>query len=223
MYSRQSDDGRTSTYGVSGKLWNGVLVMYDRDTESFWTQIDGRAIDGERLGERLPHVDSTYTTWAQWKAAHPDTLALRKPLDERERTGSLYADYLGDPDRLFLPELNEGLGGVSAKDVVFGMRADGDSVAVTEALLTRRGVVNVLIGDVPAAFVRDAETGAVTGVLRRLDGDVLVLRPAGATGKLRDAFSGVTLGAETLDPLRVDRSFWYGWKRTHPESRVLAD
>ena len=74
MYSREID-GEVRSFGVSGRLWHAVLVMYDRETESFWTQIDGRAIRGEETGRRLEHVPSTFTTFGAWLDAHPDTLA----------------------------------------------------------------------------------------------------------------------------------------------------
>jgi hypothetical protein len=215
-----------ATFGVSGKLWNGVLVMYDRATGSHWTAVDGRALEGEREGESLEHVPSTYTTWARWRDRHPDTLVLEKPEDEREQTGSRYAEYFADPDRLFLPELGEGLGGVAAKSVVFGVRTDDGQAAVTEDLLTARTVVNGLCGDVPVAWILDPATEGVTAVERRLDGEVLVLAPGGATGdatvRLRDVASGVELRVEHFPSLRIDRAFWYAWKRSHPASTVLA-
>ena len=52
MYSRRVGDA-TAEFGVSGKLWHGVLVMFDRETQSLWTQLDGRAIEGENQGLRL--------------------------------------------------------------------------------------------------------------------------------------------------------------------------
>ena len=224
MYSRSTNEaGEPDDFGVSGKLWNGVLVMYDRRTGSLWTQLDGRSIDGPRTGERLQHLDSVYTTWAAWLAQHPDTLVLDKPEDERERKGSLYADYFGDPDRLFLPELNEGLGGVAAKDVVFGARVGDAQTAVTETLLASVGLVNGFVGAVPVAWSRDGETGAVRGLDRRLDGRVLILEPAASAGHVRDLGSETVLSIDALTPIRIDRSFWYGWKRSFPDSRVIAN
>jgi hypothetical protein len=136
--------------------------MYDRPTGSFWTQLDGRAIEGEHVGRRLQHVDSTFTTWSQWRAAHPDTQVLFKPEDERGQTASAYADYLADPDRLFLARLGEGLGGgVRPKDTVFGIVIGDTPWAVTESLLAAAGTVTVCDEGTRVSLSRDPETGRV--------------------------------------------------------------
>lgn len=222
MYSRNTDDTEPTSFGVSGKLWNGVLVMYDRGSESLWTQIDGRALEGPRQGEYLEHVPSTYTSWEAWVAAHPDTLVLDKPEEIHGWEHSRYDEYLRDPDELFMPELAEGLGGVGPKDVIFGVGVGGAHAAVTEELLLDRGVVNGVVGHTPVAWVRLATTGRVIVVDRRGRDGVLLLEAAGDDGRLRDVLSDLQLRVEQLLPLRVDRAFWYAWKHTHPDSTALS-
>ncbi|MCH8901913.1 MAG: DUF3179 domain-containing protein, partial [Chloroflexi bacterium] len=70
--------GETLEFGVSGKLVMNDLVMYDRQSNSLWQQILGEGIDGRYKGTRLTLVPATQTTWAQWRAIHPDTLVLDK-------------------------------------------------------------------------------------------------------------------------------------------------
>lgn len=221
MYSRNEDDATSSGFGVSGKLWNGVLVMYDRATSSLWTQIDGRAIDGERRGELLQHVPSSYTSWGAWVAEHPETLVLDKPEDVRGFEHSRYDDYLADPERVWLPELAEDLGEVGPKDVVFGVRVGDSQTAVTESLLVSEGLINGLVGETPVAWIRRPATGVVRAVDRRLDGRLLVLALGDEDGTLRDVLGGATLRADRLGELRIDRAFWYAWKRSHPDTLLL--
>lgn len=224
MYSRPQDEqGNPTTFGVSGKLWNGVMVMYDRDTLSLWTQLDGRAIEGERLGDILEHKHSVQTTWAAWKAAHPDTLVLEKTGDDLERTGSVYADYFADPDALFLPELGEGLSVVGPNSVVFGLGVDGGWLAVTEPLLRLDGVINTLAGSVPIVLIRDHETGAVTAHRRLIDGRLVLLERSSRSGGLRDTLAERAIDPDTLTRVRVDRAFWYAWKRMHPKTLLLSN
>lgn len=229
MYSRTSADdptGEPRSFGVSGRLWHGVLVMFDRGTESLWTQIDGRAIRGAELGARLTHVPSTFTTWERWRAEHPDTLVLEKPEEERERKESHYAAYFDDPERLWQEHLAEGLGGVEPKDLVFGVQAGGEALAVSEGLLSEKRVVNAVIGGTPIAWLLDDATGFPRVVVRRLEGRVMVLGPEPRENpavQFRDVLTGETHGPDEVETLRVDRAYWYAWRRSHPSSLILAD
>jgi hypothetical protein len=77
----RSDGVRELTFGVSGRLWRENLVMYDRQTNSWWSQASGRAIEGRRRGAELRVFDSDMMTWAQWRDLHPGTLVLSKRMD----------------------------------------------------------------------------------------------------------------------------------------------
>ncbi len=65
-------------FGVSGRLYKSDLVMYDRQTGSLWSQIEGRAIVGPLAGEaeRLQLLPIDVVPWGSWKQQHPDTLVL---------------------------------------------------------------------------------------------------------------------------------------------------
>jgi len=62
--------------GVSGKLYNSNLVMYDRATDSELPQILGKAVNGPSKGEELERFHVYVTTWNLWKQKYPDTLVL---------------------------------------------------------------------------------------------------------------------------------------------------
>ena len=51
-------DGKRFTFGVSGKLYKAALVMYDRQTESLWSQLKGEAIAGPMTGAKLAVLPS---------------------------------------------------------------------------------------------------------------------------------------------------------------------
>ena len=61
-------DGKTLDFGTTGKLRNSDLVMYDRQTESWWQQFTGTAIVGEMLGKRLKLVPARLESFANFKA-----------------------------------------------------------------------------------------------------------------------------------------------------------
>ena len=118
-------------------LWRDALIMYDRSTQSLWSQINGTAVAGPMKGRRLDEVPSELTTWGEWKRRHPDTLVLSKP----PLSGSPYDDYFADPQRI-------GVGGsanpdprLPGKELVIGLERNGRFAAIPLSLVEKRGVV----------------------------------------------------------------------------------
>jgi len=68
--------GRKLNFGVSGLLYRSDVLLYDRQTESLWSQIKQEAVVGQLIGTRLQLLSSTQTTWGAWKKQHPDTFVL---------------------------------------------------------------------------------------------------------------------------------------------------
>ncbi len=64
--------GRVLDFGTTGKLRNSDLVMYDRQTESWWQQFTGEAIVGELTGTELKLVPARLESFAEFKQRHPD-------------------------------------------------------------------------------------------------------------------------------------------------------
>ena len=60
-------------YGVSGLLFNSNLIMYDRETESYWPQMLLRSAAGDRSGGELHLKNLVETSWGNWKALFPET------------------------------------------------------------------------------------------------------------------------------------------------------
>lgn len=98
-------DGRA--FGASGSAGadaevgvNGNLVMYDRATRSYWSQLLGQAICGPATGTGLSIRPSTVTTWGEWRADHPDTdVLLPPPYSETFRPVDDVAGRTPGPDR----------------------------------------------------------------------------------------------------------------------------
>ncbi len=68
------------TFGVSGLLYNSDLLLYDRQTNSLWSQIMGQAIAGPLKGVTMKLLPSSHTTWRDWRDRYPDTLVLTNRL-----------------------------------------------------------------------------------------------------------------------------------------------
>ena len=93
--------GKVTEFGVSGLLYNSDVLLYDRNTDSLWSQILGEAVAGKLLGEKLKPIPISHTTWRDWIAQHPDTKVLstetgysrdydRNPYAGYERSRQLY-------------------------------------------------------------------------------------------------------------------------------------
>jgi hypothetical protein len=79
---------RTLEFGVSGLLYRSDLLMYDRDTDSLWSQIGAEAVAGERLGQKLTLLRSRMLRWGRWRALHPGTSVIGTNTGYTRRYGS---------------------------------------------------------------------------------------------------------------------------------------
>jgi len=217
------------TFGVSGKLIMNVLVMYDRQTESYWSQMLGQAVEGELAGAKLTPLASLQTTWAQWKAMHPGTQALRK-------------GYFGarDPYTTYFRSNEAGVLGETLADSRLPTKALGLGFRVQEqaaffpyAALIEAPLVNAVVAGEPVlvAFRGEDFTGAVFH--RQVAGQTLTftshsedapqpLLSDAETGSVWRAFDGVAiagpLAGTLLERIPATSSFWFGWKDWYPDT-----
>ncbi|MCF6190111.1 MAG: DUF3179 domain-containing protein [Cocleimonas sp.] len=68
--------GSAHIFGVSGLLYNSDVLLYDRETETLWSQILSKGISGKLVGKTLTIVPSSHTSWGAWKKRHPNTQVL---------------------------------------------------------------------------------------------------------------------------------------------------
>ncbi|MDJ0826674.1 MAG: DUF3179 domain-containing protein [Rhodobacter sp.] len=85
--------GKVLTFGVSGKLRNSDMVMYDRETESWWQQAIGEGIVGEMTGAELTQLPTWMESWAEYKARNPDGLVMDQPRYPRTYGRNPYVNY----------------------------------------------------------------------------------------------------------------------------------
>jgi hypothetical protein len=86
-------NGKLRTFGVSGKLRNSDMVMYDRETESWWQQAMGEGIVGVHTGDRLKPVASWMESWAEYRARNPEGLVMKQPAWPRRYGTNPYVGY----------------------------------------------------------------------------------------------------------------------------------
>lgn len=131
-----SIDGRVLSFGVTGKLRHSDMLMYDRQTESWWQQASGEAVVGAMTGTVLRQLPARLESFAAFRARHPEGRVL-VPGDPAGRPYG-HTPYAGYEDSGW-PFLYRGrpLDGITALErvVVVGSRA------WTVDLLKVRGVV----------------------------------------------------------------------------------
>jgi hypothetical protein len=121
-------NGSRFTFGVTGKVYKNGIVMYDRDTESLWSQILQHAITGSMTGTRLTMLPAQHTTWKEWRGEHPETLVLSPDTGfKRDYGRNPYQEYYerGEPfsgTRERARELDPSL---RPMERVFGIQVEG--------------------------------------------------------------------------------------------------
>jgi len=153
-------NGEGVEFGVSGKLYNSNLVMYDRKTESYWSQFDGLAIVGEMSGTRLKSVSIDTVVWRDWKKEHPESAVLSQETGFSRRYGvDPYGSYYEDSFVLFPVENRDDR--IHAKTVIFGVEVNGNYKAYKEDDLKELNTIEDTITGVSFRLERD-DAGIVT-------------------------------------------------------------
>ena len=228
--SAREINGEEFTFGVSGKLIRNVLVMYDRQTESYWSQLLGEAVAGELVGTKLDFVPSWMMSWQEWKETHPNTVALDK--GGRRGGRDSYASYYGSGSAGVIGETFQD-DRLYTKEFVIGVAVAGEAVAYPFSELNAEPIIHDLIGDQPVLVVFDTDSAASTVYDRVVEGQVLTFTAVtprsltdNETGSTWDAFTGAglegPLAGKQLKRLKSTMVFWFGWKDFYPDTRVYG-
>ncbi|MGV6803728.1 MAG: DUF3179 domain-containing protein [Ruegeria sp.] len=92
VFDRRTEHG-VLNFGVTGKLRNSDMVMYDRETESWWQQATGEAIVGQLTGTRLQALPIWLESWTEFRGRHPDGLVMAEPTLNRDYGRNPYRGY----------------------------------------------------------------------------------------------------------------------------------
>jgi hypothetical protein len=228
VYSREIE-GEVLEFGVSGKLVMNVLVMYDRQTDTLWSQLLGEGIKGPLKGVELEFVPAEHTTWSDWKTRHPDTLALVKGYSGNVDS---YASYYSSGAAGVIGESHRD-GRLSTKQFVIGVALGGEAVAYPFSVLSATPVVNDRVGGTPVLVVFDPENANGFVYERVINDEELEFDQIDErrlkdrnSGTLWDLFSGEALegqfAGQMLQRVKSTGSFWFGWSDFYPDTRVFG-
>ncbi|MDQ3549846.1 MAG: DUF3179 domain-containing protein [Chloroflexota bacterium] len=219
-------------FGVSGKLYNSDLLMYDRATDSLWSQITGTAVVGERSGTRLELYPSEIMTWDEWRTTYPDSEVLtRQTGHSRDYDATPYRGY-DTNEEIWFP-VGERDDRLHPKTLVTGVELDSATFgAYPDEQVIAAGPVNDTLGDTPLLIVADVTAGNTIRVFeRRLNDRTLTFRLAPDSDALIDdktgsrwtftglATDGELIGSQLAERIPV-RGFWFAWFAFHPDTAL---
>ena len=184
--------GEARSFGVSGLLYNSDVLLYDRESESLWSQIMRKSVSGPLKGQELVQIPMAHTTWRDWRERHPDTVVLStKTGYARDYSQSPYGGYELS-ERVWFPVANQSQK-YHPKELVIGVNVDGNVKAYPFAELSKgENTISDKLGPM----------------------DVLVeFDPGNRTGRILD-----TTGNEIPSTI----AFWFAWYAFFPETEVYA-
>ncbi|MCO6442007.1 MAG: DUF3179 domain-containing protein [Nitrococcus mobilis] len=211
-----------TTFGVSGRLVNSNLIMYDRATDSEWPQVLATAIDGPLAGKSLHQIPVVWTTWKRWQARYPETRVLST------RTGYI-RNYNRDPygrynpvggyyrltARRLFPVMNESMR-YAPKSVFLVARTQEAAIAFRKDALREQHVLHGEAGGSRFTAVYDPE----------LDAGQVFRNPKGAPV----APDELTFGAggvkwkepgRALEPVVSFDAMWFAYAAFYPGGIVV--
>ncbi len=238
-------DGRVHEFGTTGRLRYSNMVMYDRQTETWWQQGTGEAIVGELAGQRLIQRPMTLMAWSDFKTGYPTGKVLSRNSGYSRRYGvNPYAGYDNPETQPFLYRGPATPNQLPPLARVLTLDLNDDPVAFPYEVLAQQRAITDVVGGAPivvfwtpgarspldAAEVADGrEIGAAAAFSRQLDGVILDFKRSGEsivdvqTGSRWNGFGRAidgSLKGKQLEEVIGTNHFWFSWAAFHPNTRV---
>ncbi len=152
--------GRTLSFGVSGRLYQSNVLLYDHQTQRLWSQLGQQSVTGRPPRERLEAVAAEVVSWEDWRRRHPQSTALSfRTGHRRDYSRNPYSGYESSDELMFaVRPLDDRL---PLKAKVLGVEIDGRWRAYPLERLPD-GELEDQIAGVPLTVVHDAASGAVS-------------------------------------------------------------
>ena len=228
--------GEEANFGTSGKLYNSNLVMYDDKTDSYWTQVGGKAIVGQLTGAKLKQIPMDTVLWKDWKQLHTDTQVLSKNTGfVRPYGADPYGDYYSDAFVGFGASFTDNR--LHPKVMVSGVEINGVEKAYPVIEVDKAGLVNDVVGDVNILVVKDPKIDIGEGFEinpqrvfnREVDGKVLTFelrnnrlfdKETGSEWNFDgEAIAGIDKGKK-LEQVPAESAMWFSWLSFNPKTEL---
>lgn len=231
LYSAVDENGDRLVFGTSGLLYRSNKLMFDRATNSLWSNLTGEAVIGTRAadGASLTMLPMTLTRWDAWRQRHPDTTVMNADPAVAQRTGYRYVEGAAEQARegVEFPVWRQS--DILERNArVYALRINGEAKAYPLEKLQSRRLVHDTVGGLDIVLVLDRESGAVRAFERR--GLTFGLPVTGSVSRLHGVDGTAwTMTEEGLVPEAEGEmlprvpghvAFWFGWYAFYPETGV---
>jgi hypothetical protein len=198
--------GRMLSFGTTGNLRNSDLVMYDRQTQSWWQQFGGEAVVGHYAGTSLRVLPARIVSWRAFRSAHLDGVVLSRETGYSRPYGqNPYVGYDDINSPPFFPVANADDHRLRPKDRVVFVERGGDAIAVPFTVLATRKRVETNVGG------RRLEIRWQAGVSSALDASEVA-------GGREVGTAQVLAGGR---PVPFSEPFWFAVAAFRPHVRIV--
>ncbi len=220
-------NGTEVEFGTSGKLYNSNLVMYDRLTDSYWSQALGESITGPLTGTELKRIPFDVARWSDWKSFYPDTEVLTTDTGYQRAYGSdPYRDYYTSQEILFPVSHKDGR--MHPKEIIVGYEDSQIYKAYKISDLEAAKVVNDDLGgksivifslypDMARLFDRETNGQSLEFVFS--NGKILDKQTNSEWSFDGKAIAGTMKGTQ-LVRIPLNPGFWFEWVAFHPTTEI---
>ena len=224
-------NGQTVEFGTSGKLYNSNLVMYDRTSNSLWSQALGQAIAGKDSGVKLDKIPFDVAYWKEWKKLYPATKVLSRDTGSTRPYGAdPYGNYYTSRD-LFFPVTNKD-DRLGLKEIVVGLENGGQYKAYKLQQIEDNKVINDRIAN-KSIVLFSLHPFMVRVFDNTLDGQNIEFQFDKNSSRITDKqtesewnFDGIAISGpmkgKQLTRLPFDEGFWFEWVAFHPETVLYS-
>jgi len=238
VFNRTLNDGNTVEFGTSGKLYNSNLVMYDRKSNSLWSQALGEGIVGEYAGVKLERIPFDIAYWKEWKELYPESKVLSRDTGSVRPYGAdPYGDYYTN-DLILFPVANDDKR-LGLKEIIIGLENKDQYKAYKLQEIETKKVINDVIGEDKKIALVSLEPFMIRVFDRVIDGNddgnkivvdlfynettnTLIDRVTGSELNFDGKFINKQLQGKKLERLPMDQGFWFEWAAFHPETEVFS-
>ncbi|HLC01456.1 MAG TPA: DUF3179 domain-containing protein [Anaerolineales bacterium] len=241
-------ESRVLDFGTTGRLRFSNLIMYDRQSETWWQQATGGAIAGELSGARLAYYPASIIGWSEFAEAYPEGSVLSRDTGfERPYGRNPYTGYDDVNSSPFLYNGPETRGILPPMARVLTIDLNGEAVAYSYETLQDVHVVNDTVGGTPVVVIWQPGAASPFGSIpatgvgtvgsaeaygREVDGQLLNFEFDGS--QIRDQETGTTwnifglaeqgeLAGKQLPSLVTINHFWFSWAAFRPDTRVYGN